>query len=239
MIKFDTTATTLDKLPESNFKTLLAGVIVNPFGPTISGFLVQNEIQLAGDVLQFTLNPFSQSVKKIGHCNITNTEDTLDDMVCLMTKSELNGCPTIIACSDLFPEKDAISYSALWVSMFPDSKQTYSRVKKYYGDPWTRINVEMNSVLRKPSIFDKIFKNNSGKLDFRSSIKYISMINQDKHFNDEMKALFIAWDGAINETGISTIIKNSAMNVEAVIPLFANILVNSNVCRLLANWQNS
>lgn len=238
MITIDTTATILNKLPESNFMTLLTGVIVNPFGPTISGFLVQNENEHEGNIIQFMMNPFNKSIKKIGYCNMENTKETLDDMVMLMSKNELNSCPTIIACSKLFSENEANLYSALWVSMFSDSKQTYSRVKKFYGDPWTRISMEINSVFEKPSIFEKIFKRNNSKLDFESSKKYISMIMQNKHFNEEIKALFIAWNGAINEMDIPETVKVSAISVETIIPLFSSIFVNSNASQLLENWES-
>ncbi len=141
--------TSVHESGKKGYTTLLAAGIVNPFGPTLSVLAVDGYFPLADGripLIEMMLNPFAQS------CTIVGTVDMGDNWTPLydlqpFTSLPLRSCPTLLLPSQFMAPDTVESLYADLLMTFDHGDRVLSSVRQYPGDPWTRIQAEIDDSL--------------------------------------------------------------------------------------------
>jgi len=209
----------LDDLDGSHLDVFFAYGIVNPFGPTLNFVTTasSNEEELSIPIIRVMLNPFQQVVYQIGTFMIGEEWNPIEDFLPLIDQS-YGDCPTLILVTKNIDEdtRNALT-KRMFQSFGKQVLQVYKSISTHYADPWTRVSQALAG-----------FEYDSEGLNVDNTAKELAtIVLKSEHVQTELQALFDAWEGSIEKTGIQENMKNAAMSEKVFRELFLNRLVPS------------
>jgi hypothetical protein len=201
--------------------TLLAGGIVNPFGPTLNVLVAGGKWEPGRTVaiLHAMLNPFQQGVREVGRAQIGDTWN-LPVELRRFFRLPFGSCPTMLLPSKLMNEASALETYSEFLTTFQDGFSKLEDVRRFAGDPWSRVQAEVD---RGMDVIAKAVKQvNPGPVDKPHAERALSMAEarelaghllQPSNLILELQAFFVAWDGAIKSLGDGPMAKQ-AMSID-------------------------
>ena len=122
---------------------------MNPFGPTLSVLAVEEYFPKANrrvPLIETMLNPFAQSCNVVGTVDLGDNWSPLYDLQPFMSLP-LRSCPTLLLPSLLMTPEVVESLYADLLMTFDHAASVLSSVRQYPGDPWARIQSEIDESL--------------------------------------------------------------------------------------------
>jgi len=186
--------------------TLIAGGIINPFGPTLTAIVIPGKLTKGEEkiITSVVLNPFSQQVKEIGKVEFRKKWRPLNDLTPFYLK-EFLCCPTLLIASDLFGETESVKLFSRFLQSFDDGYQVLEKVRKYPCNPWDRVESDMKDM---ESIIRSSLQNRSSskgtnkrQLSENESNELASELLKPAVVLEELKAFEYAWNGSIDFQG--------------------------------------
>jgi len=136
---------------QSEFIPLVGGGIVNPFGPTLQLIAAVGEWRpgLELPIIWAILNPFSQVIQQIGVLKLRALVSPAEVLAAVVPK-EPGGCPTALIASPLAQGRpaDLVSGMAGYVAACEGVRDTLDRVRKFPGDPRSRVQDELANAMK-------------------------------------------------------------------------------------------
>lgn len=177
--------------------------IVNPHGPTLSfvAAVGSGEIGQKLPVVYVMLNPFAQRVEQVGWYTVADKWTPRRDLADLIALG-FGDCPTLVLVNREIPDTERVNFIAEILSQFPDQVMgVEASVEKFYGNPTDRVSAAMAGRLPESDGSESV------ALAANSLASYMV---DSRHFWPEISALFYAWDGSINLSGIHGDLKAAA-----------------------------
>ena len=215
--------TSVHESGKKGYTTLLAAGIVNPFGPTLSVLAVDGYFPLADGripLIEMMLNPFAQS------CTIVGTVDMGDNWTPLydlqpFTSLPLRSCPTLLLPSQFMAPDTVESLYADLLMTFDHGDRVLSSVRQYPGDPWTRIQAEIDDSLSGETSGSPFAPPKSGtsRLNRSEATELARTQLAPENLRPEVLAFLDAWRGSVEfqaAAGAST-----AMPFDRFLDIFA------------------
>ncbi len=185
--------TTLPDIESAPLDVLFAMGIVNPNGPTLTFVAAVGESKVGADLplVRVVLNPFMQRVDQIGRMQVGDVWTPLVDFEPIMDL-DFGDCPTLVLLNQGVPEGNQTELTAKLLASFgPGVMDNFHRVRKYFGDPWTRVSSAMSG---------EDFNTEDDTLeDCAESLA--ELVTDPRHVYPELQAFFYAWEGSIEKTG--------------------------------------
>lgn len=191
-----------ERLPGSTLTTLMAAGIVNPFGPTLAGLALEGETRWESrlPLLHVSLNPFRKAVRRLGMVDIEQSGDLVADLEIFSTLA-LDGCPTLLLPSRLFEHGDAVRLYARFLTEFSDSGDTFDGIRRHPGDPWTRVQGEidggLSSLLEKFTNAELDLDREPQPISLDAAREFASTQLDPTNLREELKAFLYAWKGSV------------------------------------------
>ncbi len=181
-------------------------VLVNPFGPTLTFVAAVGKpaVSVVLPIVKVMLNPFSQTVEQVGRFTVGDTWTPRLDFAPLIAL-DYGSCPTLVLVSNQIEEGMRNELvEQIFVRFEEDVVNVASNVKRHLGDPWNRISEAMSSG-----------RGEGDEGDLETAAAYLAeVVSTDVHVRPELQALFYAWNGSIEQTGISGHLKETALGAE-------------------------
>jgi hypothetical protein len=197
---------TLDDLIATDINVFFATVIVNPFGPTLTVMAAVGVHRIGNTVpvVMITLNPFNQSVEQIGRFRYGETwvpSQIIERLLPFLSGS----CPSLIFVNSEFgPANRRQCLEQLFASFGSEVVAVAARVERHLGDPWARVSEEMAGEGAQ-----------GGSMEVEAAVSYLTDQSLSvEHVKPEFQALLYAWQGSIEETGLSPAISEKAWPLE-------------------------
>ena len=174
-----------------NSTVLMGGAIVNPFGPTLTCVVIEEQ-PAAGEynILQIMLNPFAQWVKEVGAFTRGETCTIADDFSPLYGL-EWGSCPSFLLPPDLFSESFTEMIYRRFFQSLENGYALLESVRETPENPFERIRIAMESFgIDRPKVQDR-------PLTEEEASELASHLLEPEANKKEMQAFFAAWDGAI------------------------------------------
>jgi len=186
--------------------------IVNPMGPTFMGFAIGKSESGSGDLIFFSLNPFSQNAEKISSYSFnpfeTSVEAILNEhkvaadieifLINNVNHNQSFGTPTILFgvldCNsdESFDEQRRISFDIVKYSANP--RKTLKNLNDFPMNVMERVSHEMSGVTQTIPNADE----QCAQISDSEIFEVIEHICNPEHIKQEFKGFNIAWAGAIN-----------------------------------------
>ena len=210
----------LNTVGKKGFTTLIATGIVNPAGPTLNVVAADDYFPTAHgrvQILHFMLNPFLQTCHVVGSLEMGDEWSPVDDLE-PFSSLEFGSCPTLLLPS-IFnsPEGNELVYARL-LGECDNGAKVLSRVEQYPGDPWSRVQNDIDTTLRPDYVYE-----NFGTLDQDGALRLAKIQLQPANIMAELQAFGYAWKGAIEFVGGA--MAKHAMGFETFIELFGRFSV--------------
>jgi len=219
---------------------LMGGGIVNPMGPTLQ-ILALDGLGDPGNRLKLCMlsfNPFSQSCHEVGEVVVGDEWVPARDLAPFF--DGWNCCPTLLIPSALYSEKEAVELFAEFAQSFPDGAKTLRQIRKHPGDPWTRVEDEMDGL---PEMLKKMVQERaSGSSEEKDVLlsaeeagEFAKLQLDPKNLKEEFAAFMYAWGGSQEFSGMSGISKEDFLQVfsrlamTARVPFMKNIIDNPEI----------
>jgi hypothetical protein len=217
----------LTTVGKQGFTTLIATGIVNPVGPTLNVVAADAYFPIAEGhipILHLMLNPFSQTCRVVGTVEPGDEWLPVDDLEPFFSL-EFGDCPTLLLPS-IFnsSEGNELVYARL-LREFDNGLGVLSRVERYPGDPWSRVQNDIDTTL---GTEDRIVFNRFGELDHDKAVRLARIQLQPANIKAELQAFCFAWDGAIKFQNGGVLAK-LAMSYESFAELFAQFSVTCDI----------
>ena len=196
----------LEDLDGADLDVFYALAIINPYGPTLTfvASIGKSTVNSTLPLVKVMLNPFSQTVEQVGRFTVGDTwipEQDFEPLIAL----DYGSCPTLVLASNEIQEESRRQVVHQIFERFDgDVVRVAASVKRHLGDPWTRVSEAMNG-------------GGGGNAcdDLESAATYLTdVVTTEVHVKPELQALFYAWAGSIEKTGISGNIKDTALSAE-------------------------
>ena len=203
-----------------NSTVLMGGAIVNPFGPTLTCVVIEEQ-PAAGEynILQIMLNPFAQWVKEVGTFTRGETCTIADDFSPLYGL-EWGSCPSFLLPPDLFSESFTEMIYRRFFQSLENGYALLEGVRKTPNDPFERIKVSMESFVQNGE------QEQDRKLTPKDAAELALRLLDPEANKKEMQASFAAWDGAIRFQKDN---RMKAMSLKKFLKIFAPLGLT---CRL-------
>lgn len=185
---------TLDEVGGSDFTTLLAGGIVNPMGPTLTVLgLASDGASARQSVVELVLHPFFPRATRVATTEARVSGDQWQDLAAVLgSVAAHSSCPTLLLPSTLLDEERNTQVWSHALSHYADGSITLQRVRSYPGDPWKRVEHEMDSVdLSAPRPASLPLEANEAR-----ELALIQLT--PANLRAEMEAFMFAWNGSID-----------------------------------------
>lgn len=196
----------LEDVDGADLDVFYALVIINPFGPTLTfvASVGKSTVNSTLPLVKVMLNPFSQTVEQVGRFIVGDTwipEQDFEPLIAL----DYGSCPTLVLASNQIPEESRqLVVRQIFERFEDDVVRVATSVKRHLGDPWSRVSEAMDGGGHGDEAEDP-----------ESAAAYLSdIVTSEVHVKPELQALFYAWAGSIEKTGISGHIKDTALSSE-------------------------
>ena len=181
--------------------------IVNPFGPTLNIVATAGKHQVGSrlPVIRAMLNPFSQVIQQVGWETVGEIWYPRLDLKPFLGL-DFGDCPTFITVRNAVPDVERVNLIADILMQFDSGvRENCARVTAFFGNPWDRVSDAMSG--REPVIDD------NEPISIVAN-RYAGMLLKPEHFWNELSAFLYAWQGSIEQTGISGEMKSGAFQFE-------------------------
>ncbi len=196
----------VEDLDGAELDVFYALVIVNPFGPTLTfvASVGKSTLNATLPLVKVMLNPFSQTVEQVGRFTVGDTWIPQQDFEPLIAL-DYGSCPTLVLVSNQIQEESRRQVVHQIFERFEDDVvRVATSVKRHLGDPWSRVSEAMAGG-----------GDGDEADDPESAAAYLAdVVTSEVHVKPELQALFYAWAGSIEKTGISGHIKDTALSSE-------------------------
>jgi hypothetical protein len=203
----------------SQFKTLLAGAIFNPYGPTIVACC-----SVAGESVGFTeplyflcIHPFSSHAAQVGTVNYSSPVDSqsLTSLHALFGGS----CPNLTFTSGLLSATESHNALRQWIASFDDAEDTWAFMNSHKYDPWERAKAQRTAGLTRafearrepskgsPGLLHNLFKRKT-KSDANWLDEFTNFLEDARHQKTEQMCFFQAWEGSIEHSPAGQMMQN-------------------------------
>lgn len=135
------------RIGQNGLSTLLCGGIINPFGPTLNAIALDGPFEAGKElpIVYMNLNPFSQEAKEVGIAQIGETWNPAVDLLPFFSMM-FGSCPTLLLPSSLLDSDEAVAIYSLFLATFDDGLSQLKKVPNFPGDPWNRIQQDVNGL---------------------------------------------------------------------------------------------
>jgi hypothetical protein len=184
-----------DALMSQPVSALIVAGIVNPFGPTLTSVVASAPVQERFDrpLVWVMLNPFQQQLAQVGWL----ASDLDSDLILAISSLfglPFGGCPTLLLPNARLTTEEAIFVHAQFLAQFADAKRVLERVRAYPGNPWDRVQSELDDA-RVPN--HPVSSDRMEPLTEPEALELATLALDDRHAGPELQAFFQAWQGAI------------------------------------------
>ena len=200
------------------YTTLLAAGIVNPFGPTLSVLAVDGYFPRADGrvpLIEMTLNPFAQTCTVVGTVDMGDNWTPLYDLQPFMSLP-LRSCPTLLLPSVYMTPGIVETLYADMLMTFDHGARALSGVRQYPGDPWARIQSEIDDSLGTPFAPPK---GGTTRLNRVEATELARTQLAPDNLRAEVLAFLDAWRGSIALQGAAA--ARTAMPFDRFLDIFA------------------
>ncbi len=197
--------TSLDQIGKNEgLKTLFAWGIVNPFGPTLTAVATDGVLFVHGrtlPIIYLMLNPFRQEAGIVGEAIIGQRWDSVRDLVPLLGV-RLGGCPTLLLPSAYREPEEDVEFYADFLTRFDDGSQVLERIRRFPGDPWKRVQEEVDECNQLMAAARKTGTAEAGRspgrrLSRQEARELASQLLEPANLRAELDAFMYAWHGSI------------------------------------------
>lgn len=196
----------LEDLDGADLDVFYALVIINPFGPTLTfvASVGKSTLNATLPLVKVMLNPFSQTVEQVGRFTVGDTWNPQQDFEPLIAL-DYGSCPTLVFVSNEIEEETRRQVIYQIFERFDDDVvRVAASVKRHLGDPWSRVSEAMTGGERRDEADDS-----------ESAAAFLAdVVTSEVHVKPELQALFYAWEGSIEKSGISGHMKDTALRSE-------------------------
>jgi hypothetical protein len=193
----------LEDLDGAELDVFYALVIVNPFGPTLTfvASVGKSTLNATLPLVKVMLNPFCQTVEQVGRFTVGDTWIPQQDFEPLIAL-DYGSCPTLVLVSNQIQEESRPQIVQQIFERFEDDVvRVAASVKRHLGDPWSRVSEAMAGGSDGVEADDP-----------ESAAAYLAdVVTFETHVKPELQALFYAWAGSIEKTGINDHMKVTAL----------------------------
>ncbi len=203
----------------SKFKTLLAGAIFNPYGPTIVACCsVEGKgVNMTEPLYYLRIHPFSSYAAQVGTVNYSSPVDSqsLTSLHALFDGS----CPNLAFTSGLLSATESRNALKHWIASFEDAEDTWAFMSSHKYDPWERAAAQRSAgmtraieTLRKsskksPGFLHKLFKRKRNS-DANWLDEFTNFLEDARHQKTEEMCFFEAWEGSIEHSPAGMMMQN-------------------------------
>ena len=191
--------TSLTEVGQSGFTTLIAGGVVNPFGPTLTVLTADGHFPKAVGrvpVLLIALNPFAQTCHTVGHVEIGDMWSPLEDLDPFVASLAFGACPTLLIPSTFMNADVTRTLYARFLSTFEDGAEVLAKVRCYPDDPWRRNLAGLDAALRVERAHEDPVKR--GRLNQSEALELATTLLAQDHVRTELIAFLDAWEAAVH-----------------------------------------
>ena len=184
---------------QSGFTTLIAGGVVNPFGPTLTLLTANGHFPKAVGrlpVLLITLNPFAQTCHTVGHVEIGDVWSPLEDLEPFLASLPFGACPTLLIPSSFMnPEVTRVLF-ARFLTTFEEGAEVLAKVRQCPDDPWRRNLTGLEGVFT-------IGRPAEGPVERRrlndsEALELATTLLTPDHVRTELVAFLDAWEASVH-----------------------------------------
>jgi hypothetical protein len=218
----------IKKIKKRTMTTLLACGIINPLGPTFNALTLDGVVSPGKQmpILHVMLNPFSQDLAEIGIATIGETWNPIQAITQLFTRS-FGDCPTLHFQSSMLEYEDAVALHADFLATFDDGYSMLQRVRQFPGDPWNRVQFEMDEAREFMENPGNAQPSSNRRLSAEEAFELSRHLFDPKVQEAEIGAFFSAWDGAIKFQG-GNFRKKDVLSMKVFLAHFENITLSCN-----------
>lgn len=194
--------TPLTDVGQSGFTTLIAGGIVNPFGPTLTVLTADGHFPKAVGrlpVLLIALNPFAQTCHTVGHVEIGDLWSPLEDLDPFLTSLSFGACPTLLIPSTFMNGDVTRTLHARFLATFEDGAEVLAKVRCYPDDPWRRNLAGLDAALKAGRAADSSVQRR--RLNETEALELATTLLAPDHVRTELVAFLDAWEAAVHFQG--------------------------------------
>ena len=218
----DAVPTSLTEVGQSGFTTLIAGGVVNPFGPTLTVLTADGYFPKAAGrvpVLLIALNPFAQTCHTVGHVDIGDLWSPLEDLEPFLTSLQFGACPTLLIPSTFMNPAVTRALFARLLTTFEDGAEVLAKVRRYPDDPWSRNLAALDA---RSTIGHAEGPLERRRLQDAEALELATTLLRPEHMRTELVAFLDAWEAAahfqVGEPG-----RPSAMQAEDFVERLAHL----------------
>jgi hypothetical protein len=210
-LPFPRKAVSLAAIAGGELTPLLLAAVVNPMGPTVVAVVVTKSARpgAPSPVLRLQLNPFSVKVEQVAELP---DEPNLRMRACVeagVAFYELDGAPTLVRATGKLRTSEWLEVLAKFLREFPDAFDVWRRIQKFPGNPWDRIEDEMEDAMN----VEALISEHKVQLPFLSEVeaaKFARTLCFEDHWAPELGALYAAWQGAIDHATVNPVLSKPA-----------------------------
>ena len=220
----------LTELRSRPCQLIVAGGIVNPFGPTLVGLLMLGAKRGANwNLYRLSLNPFWQQLTRLRAAKVK--EAMSPSSLIKELGLGIDGAPTFLFFGRA--NSDEICASARQIALASnDLASTVDCLRRFPGNPWDRISegtktaFESIRTAMKHSKFESISKTVPDLEATDQDIQdYISMTFDSKNLKEEVAAFKTAWQGSIEfQSSNGSVLAKTAMPLSDAIEVISILL---------------
>lgn len=216
----------IESVPWTSLATVVAGGIVNPFGPTLIAVALEGKLKQGSElpVWVIMLNPFRQTAKRVGLFRADVDQVQMFDAVIPLVTTWFGGCPTLLMPSALQAEADTGGFVAKLLQQFDDGVNTLEGTRRHPRNPWSRIQAEVDGMAG--GARDQASR--SSRLTDSEARELAKNLLDPASQTVEFQAFMDAWNGAIEFQGSSPMAAG-AMAFPAFVELLERI---ATTCRV-------
>jgi hypothetical protein len=169
------------------------------------------------------LNPFSSELRVVGEARMGDTWDPVGD-VSQFFPLGFQGPPTLILTSNLMEKDDNIHLVTKFLAGFDDGLMLLDRVRRHPGDPWKRVQEEVDGA------FENLKEGHTGgrRLSLDEASELADNLSDLANVLAEFRAFTFAWNGAIDFQGSSDL-KGEAIGLEDFMEIFIKMAPTCNL----------
>jgi hypothetical protein len=216
-------------------QVLFATGIVNPNGPTFNVFYLDTFSNLESKPLyQVTIHPISDSIQIVGCATFTSCKRTFKNIQ--FYSDFFNGSlPTLFMQGGFLHTEIFNQIISLYIDSTEDSLRTYQYVKQYEGKPYQRVSAEMNGAfesilgkkpIQKVGFFEKLFGKRNKEIAEVDNQDFIKILTKDNNVIEEIKALFMAYNGSIQNVIPAGMVQ---LDFKTFINVFTHVAIQCNI----------
>lgn len=221
----------LGQVGKNGLTTLIAGGIINPFGPTLTAVVIDGQVNPGSQhrVVELMLNPFSQTATEVGVAEIGESLTPIHQ-ISKFFALPFGSCPTLLLPCALLERDEVRELYSRFLATFEDGRSVLDKVRAYPGDPWNRVQQDMDGLeaLLKSIVTGCSEEPPSGRLTPTEAIELADNLLKPDNLKAELQAFRFAWKGSIEFQGGGAMGKD-AMSLETFTEYLALLAISCNL----------